>query len=219
VLRLSGRTGTYVAVLDNAGEMITAVNDMALLEQLTPERIAACGRLVEAAELVIADCNVPEATLEAIAAMAAGKLLVEPVSVPKAAKLAGLQERHAVFLATPNLDQFRALGGSMGDVDSMRRTGRIRNIVIHQGAAGATVLGENGNRHVAAFPQLHVADVTGAGDAAVAGLAFGILRGYDLVRSALCGQAAASLKLSSLQSTAEGLSPEALLRLVDAHEA
>lgn len=204
ILRATGRTGTYVAVLDEQGEMITAVNDMAVLERLGAAEIEAQRELILAAELVIADCNLKEEALEVLAKLAAAKLLVEPVSVPKAAKLARLQERHDMFMATPNRDQYAVLGGM----------GRLRNVVVHQGADGATLLTAGETIHVAAFPHTHIADVTGAGDAAVAGLAFGILNGYDLPKAVRCGQAAASLKVQSVQSAAEGLSRETLLKMI-----
>lgn len=204
VKRAAGRTGTYVAVLDQQGEMITAVNDMAVLEQLGIAEIEAQREVIDAAELVIADCNLQEDSLEVLAKLASHKLLVEPVSVPKAAKLARLQQRYDIFMATPNRDQYEVLGGK----------GRIRNIVVHQGADGATLLTAGGNTHVEAFPHTHIADVTGAGDAAVAGLAFGILNGYELVKAVRCGQAAASLKVRSVQSAAEGLTLETLLKMI-----
>lgn len=209
--RAKGRTGTYVAILDESGEMITAVNDMSVLDELGPEAIAAREEIIGKAKLVIADCNLPEESLDLLASLAAHKLIVEPVSVPKSAKLARLQMRHEIFVATPNRDQYAALGGT----SAMQRTGRIRNMVVHQGAEGATLLTADGSTHVEAFPQAHVADVTGAGDAAVAGLAFGILNGYELEKAVRCGQAAASLKLDSRQSVVQGLSRQKMLRLVE----
>ncbi len=207
-----------MAVLDQAGELITAVNDMGIVEAITPEQIASAREAIRRADLVIADCNLREDVLEAIASEAAHKLLIEPVSVPKAAKLAALQARHEIYLATPNRDQFGAIGGKFPELAKMTRPGKLKNLVIHQGSAGALVLADGGNSHVPAFPQTHVADVTGAGDAAVAGLAFGLLSGYDLVTSARCGQAAASLKLASLQSTPDRLSAETIKRLVFPNE-
>ena len=61
-----------------------------------------------------------------------------------------------------------------------------------------------------------VRDVTGAGDAAVAGLAYGLLKGYDISKAAQFGQAAASLVLSSTASTAAGLTETALQNSVNA---
>ena len=58
--------------------------------------------------------------------------------------------------------------------------------------------------------------MTGAGDAAVAGLAYGLLKGYDIFKAAQFGQAAASLVLSSTASTAVGLTETALQNSVNA---
>jgi pseudouridine kinase len=58
-----------------------------------------------------------------------------------------------------------------------------------------------------------IADVTGAGDAAVAGLVFGLLDGRSLAEAARLGQSAAALKLASAQSVAEGLSRDRLLHM------
>ena len=58
-----------------------------------------------------------------------------------------------------------------------------------------------------------IADVTGAGDAAVAGLVCGLLEGLALADAARLGQCAAAIKLSSLQSVALGLSRVSLMRL------
>jgi sugar/nucleoside kinase (ribokinase family) len=59
-----------------------------------------------------------------------------------------------------------------------------------------------------------VSDVTGAGDAAVAGLVYGLSKGYDISKAAQFGQAAASLVLSSTSSTAIGLTEMALQNIV-----
>jgi len=58
-----------------------------------------------------------------------------------------------------------------------------------------------------------VKDVTGAGDAVVAGLVYGLTKGYDLSKAAQLGQAAASLVISSTSSTAIGLTATALQNL------
>ena len=68
--------------------------------------------------------------------------------------------------------------------------------------------------HCASHAQVN--DVTGAGDAAVAGLVYGLTKGYDIAKSAQFGQAAASLVLSSTSSTIPGLTETALQNIVKA---
>jgi pseudouridine kinase len=58
-----------------------------------------------------------------------------------------------------------------------------------------------------------IADVTGAGDAAIAGLVFGLAEGLPLAEAARLGQHAAAVKLASSHSVAEALSRDRLFRL------
>jgi pseudouridine kinase len=206
-------TGTYVAVLSETGELITAVNAMSILERLTWERVYAHADRLRAAKLVIADCNLSEDVLRGLAKHYGAKLVIEPVSVPKSAKLVSVLKHSSIFLATPNLDQLKAMTGTDDVEQGSARllAAGLANIVVHLGSKGSLV---NGRDVTAPLSSNMIADVTGAGDAAVAGLAFGLLRGYDLKQSARFGQAAAALKLTSRTSTVEGLTASALLGLV-----
>jgi sugar/nucleoside kinase (ribokinase family) len=90
----------------------------------------------------------------------------------------------------------------------------FENIVIHLGRDGVAL--SDGAGPMAKLPALAVegiADVTGAGDAAVAGLVLGLLSGRSLKDAARLGQAAAALKLQSLNSVAEDLSRDKVLSL------
>ena len=115
VRRIDGSTGTYTAVLDADGELVAAVSDMAATEQLAPADIDAVADLIAGARLVVLDGNLAAATLDRAAelAHAAGvRVVVEPVSVPKARLLAPLlRAERPVFVATPNEDELAALGG------------------------------------------------------------------------------------------------------------
>ena len=58
-----------------------------------------------------------------------------------------------------------------------------------------------------------MSDVTGAGDAAVAGLVCGLILGHDIVASARLGQAAAALKIGSGSSIAAGINRDSILAI------
>ena len=199
---LPGVTGTYIAVLDEAGELITAANDMAVLEQLTPQLIYKHAALIAAAKFVVVDCNLREDTLLAIAALAANKMIVEPVSVSKASKLLTLAVQHKIFLATPNLDQCEALTQTRDPDMSAAKLHDlgIRHVVIHAASGGS--YSSNGNS-VTHHPSqaTTVQDVTGAGDCATAGLVFGLAQGFHLAKAANLGQELAARVIASHLST------------------
>ena len=209
-LRSDVATGSYVAVLDSTGELITAVNDMRILENLIPEFVKQHVSALESAKFIVADCNIRQDLLEWLALRFGDKLIVEPVSVPKSAKLRTLLEKHEVFLATPNRDQLAVLmeGGT-----DLHECG-LHNLVVHMGSLGAVVSSQRGTTQIPSMRHAQVSDVTGAGDAAVAGLVYGLCKGYDIVEAARLGQAAASLKLISTSSTAAGLSEASLLEIM-----
>jgi sugar/nucleoside kinase (ribokinase family) len=211
-------TGSYVAVLDEKGELVSAVNDMGILENLKPENVKPYRAALAAAKLIVVDCNSRPDLLDYLALNFSDKLIVEPVSVSKSEKLRTLLEKHEVFLATPNRDQLKALT----EFDDMNQAFQdlhergLHNLVVHLGSEGALLSSEKGMKKIHGASHAQVRDVTGAGDAAVAGLAYGLLKGYDIFKAAQFGQAAASLVLNSTASTAIGLTETALQNSVNA---
>ena len=205
VVRSGIATGSYVALLDHDGEMISALSDMRCMDMLTPDRITAQKSVLEEAKLVVADCNLPQDTLDAVVAIAGPRLVIEPVSVPKSRKLIEALRKGRVFLASPNFDQIEQMTGTR-DIDNAFRFmhGKgLANVVIHAGPEGAFVSDGGDIDHVEAMPPAHIVDVTGAGDAAVAGLVYGLLKGEPLAVAAARGQRLAGQVIASHSSTLE----------------
>jgi pseudouridine kinase len=153
----------------------------------------------------VADCNLPPPTLQALASRAGHKLVVEPVSVPKSTKLLELLKHHSVYLASPNFDQIEHLSGSrdIANAFAFLHDKGLRNVVLHAGAEGAFVSDGVDVQHVSPEPPSKIVDVTGAGDAAVAGLVFGLLKGESLSAAAARGQRLAGQVIGRATSTLE----------------
>jgi pseudouridine kinase len=210
-------TGSYLAVLDESGELVSAINDMRAMDALTPEHLERWAERLGEADMLIADCNLSAACLAWLCRFAVERgvrLLIEPVSVPKARKLLSFARSSPVFAITPNLQQLTALTGAEG-TEAIARLHEFgfSNVVLHRGSAGAIASDGKHQLRVDPLPVPSIADVTGAGDAAVAGLVCGLLDGRSLAEAARLGQCAAAIKLSSAQSVASGLSRDSLLRL------
>jgi pseudouridine kinase len=231
VSRLPEPTGIYSAILDEGGELILASAAMAIMERLTPEYLAAHERAIGGARLIVADDNLPAASLDWLWDLAARRgraLAIEAVSPPKAGKIAALLEQrrplHALFC---NRDELAAIAGrAAGETADLTPALRdlhgrgVRHIAVGLGRAGALVSSRMdygiAHRLVPAIPGA-VVDVTGAGDAAVAGTLHGLLDGLDLVRAATLGQAAAALTVRSPYSVDPALSAARVERLRRAH--
>ncbi len=205
VVRSEVSTGSYVALLDHDGEMISALSDMRCADLLTADVILAEEKTIAEARLVVADCNLPLNSLNLLAGMAGGKLVIEPVSVPKSRKLIEVLKTSSVYLASPNFDQIEVMAGTR-DIESAFRFlhGKgLTNVVIHAGPEGAFVSDGLDIEHVEPHPPARIVDVTGAGDAAVAGLVYGLLHDEPLAVAAARGQSLAGRVIAGAFSTLE----------------
>ena len=94
------------------------------------------------------------------------------------------------------------------------RAGR-RLVVCTRGARGAIALAADGSwLEVAAEPVEAVVDTNGAGDAFLAGVAYGQLRGQPLERSLRIGARVAALSVTSPELASPDLSPRAVTDLL-----
>ena len=129
------QTGTYLALMDNQGELQAAVADMEIIEEIVPEKLEELFTLFSQADYIFADTNLTVPTLEWL--MAAGfkaKIIVDPVSLKKADKIKDLIGKTAYL--TPNLEEFFYLYGPRGDLklernienNSNRTSGAIEKI-------------------------------------------------------------------------------------------
>ncbi len=201
-------TGTYLVVLSKQGELISAISDMSAIESLKPAQLEAVAHWLGQADMIAADCNISADCLTWLAEYCAKyrkRLLIEPVSVTKSQKL--LRLKHPVFAITPNSQQLASLTREKEECAAIAKLHAMgfANIVVHRGAGGALASDGESLEAVEAFPLDEIADVTGAGDAAVAGLIRGLLDGLPLAKAARLGQSASSFKLGTVESVAHDL--------------
>ncbi len=196
VVRVDKATGTYLAVLNANGELITAVNDMRLL---TVAMIENCQAEIATAAVVVADCNLD---FECLRAIKAERLIIEPVSVPKSQRLLQILKQRQIYLATPNLDQIEALTGTRNPQSAVKILHKLglQNLVIHAGEQGSYASDGKSFTHIPTQART-IVDVTGAGDAATAGLVHGLMQNLPLAKAAKIGQEIAAKVIASNRST------------------
>lgn len=212
VTRSAAATGTYTAVLDHDGELLVAVADMAATDDLAPEQVGAARDLLAGAALVVLDGNLAPATLahaldlvaETGAAETGPRVVLDPVSVAKAERLAALVRPERPLLAiTPNAAELAALTGLptgseaelLEAVADLHARGVV-HVWVRLGAEGSLLSSPGGRRHLPAAPG-PVADVTGAGDAMVAAFCHGLLRGEAPAEAAAYAHRVAALTVAS----------------------
>ncbi|AFZ68045.1 carbohydrate kinase family protein [Deinococcus peraridilitoris] len=220
VLRVNEPTGTYTAVLAPEGELVIAVAAMDVTAQLNVSALQARRSLLEDSALVIVDGNLSSEALSFVGCTAheAGvPLIIEPVSVPKAAKVRALLHLGLqVHTLTPNCQELEAmLARPLSTHEDLLRAARelhgwgVQRVWVRLGADGSLFCTA---RHAEVLPALpaRVTDVTGAGDAMLAGYAAALLEGQSDLQSARFGHAAAALTVESSHTVSPVLTPEAL---------
>ncbi|MBB4001814.1 MAG: PfkB family carbohydrate kinase [Aurantimonas endophytica] len=212
---LDRRTPNYTAVLDDRGELVAGIADMALYDRLVPRIFTRVHvrKALARSDAVLVDANLPPAALAALAAAAGQRPIVAiGVSPAKVTRLTAiLPALTAVFLS-------RAEAASLVEATPMTSPLLLAELLAEIGVSRAVIT--DGPRDVAIIegdtvlfqqpPVVVARDVTGAGDtlAAVALVGLWARRPWlDCVRR---GVAASSLRVAT-----ETFPPPGMARLID----
>ncbi|UKS26344.1 winged helix-turn-helix transcriptional regulator [Paenibacillus sp. HWE-109] len=210
-------TGSYTALLDATGEMYLAFANMDIYDKCTPALLRDKWPHMAASRLIIADTNLPADTLGELIERCHEEgvtLFIDPVSSEKAKKLPlQLQGVNAIF---PNLEEAYQLAGiPVGETSDYRmlaeaiRKRGVQHVFITLGIEGVLYVGEEGDKLFSPLPT-KVVEVTGAGDAFVAGLAYGIMQEHSYMDSCSYGLSASHITLQTTQSVASDLTEDRL---------
>ncbi|MEW9701112.1 carbohydrate kinase [Paenibacillus sp. SI8] len=212
-------TGIYTALLDATGEMFLAFANMEIYDKYSPALIKEKWSHIAASKLAIADTNLPAETLDDLIKRCSEDgvpLFVDPVSSEKAKKLP--QQLQGVTAIFPNLEEACELAGVpiTAEPDFVKlaeaiRTRGAKHVFITLGSKGIMYHGEEGSQLFAPIPT-KVVEVTGAGDAFLAGVAYGVLHHHSYIEACSYGLAAAHITLQTADSVASELNEERLIQ-------
>ena len=209
-----GTTSTYLYLMDEQGEMIMAVSDMEICKKITPTYLASHMGLLQNAQLVICDCNIPEESLVYLAENCTAPLFCDPVSTAKAEKLRPILDK--IHTLKPNRLEAELLSGvkieTLEDVaraaDKLLALG-VHRLFISMGADGVYAAMGDQRLHLPNLPGRMV-NTTGCGDAFMGALAWAYLEGMDLKQTALAGLAAGAIAMESAETINPAISATAL---------
>jgi pseudouridine kinase len=214
---LDRATPSYTSILEPDGNLVTALADMALYDALPARRLMSArlrGRLA-GADLLIADSNLPESALAALAEAAGGiavPLAVIAVSPAKVVRWRG--SLSGISCLAMNAAEAEALTGTPVSAPqdwpaALKATG-LTGGLVSMGAGPVTAF-DGAEARLTLPPRLdRIEDVTGAGDALAAGYLDGWLSGVGLAGSLARGIALARLTLAVRGPVRPDLSPELL---------
>jgi pseudouridine kinase len=218
IVRKGLATGLYLVLLQPAGDMFIAVNDMAAVESISSADVEALENTIGASDLVAVDANLRPETLEALRHLAVTRripLMADAVSVSKAERLRGILPDLALLKA--NRAEAAALAGFPLDTDEALREGCRK--LSGESTAVYLTLGEQGSccacgdGFFVKQPVLPAAlvNVNGAGDAYAAGAAYSFCLGRGLEETAIFASACAAVTVESGDGVSRELTLEKVL--------
>lgn len=219
-LRVSGgTTSTYLYLTDPAGEMALAVSDMSICGKITPAYLAANLQILQNAQVVVADTNIPAESLRYLAENCTAPLFVDPVSTAKAEKLRPILNR--IHTLKPNRLEAELLSGvrisDREDVvkaaDALSAMG-VHRMFLSLGADGVYAAMGQQRLWLPTIPG-NMVNTTGCGDAFMAALVWAYLEGSDLETTTKAGLAAGSIAMESPETINPQMSAQMLKKRMD----
>jgi len=209
-----GHTSTYLFIADQGGDMSVAVSDMEIYRHVTPAFLAGRARLLQNAQLVVVDTNIPEASIAWLCDNLNVPIFADPVSTAKAAKLKPVlgslhtlkpNRLEAEFLSGVPIHDEAGLNAA---ADALLSTG-LRRVFISLGGDGIFAADHSGRIHVPCC-RGEMVNTTGCGDAGMAAIAWAYLEGTDLQGTALAALAAGAIAMESAETINPAMSAQAL---------
>ncbi|OLR64142.1 carbohydrate kinase [Peptoniphilus porci] len=206
ILISEGITPHYLAILDEEKDMYVAIADMDLLKNIDKDYIDKNKKIIENAEFTIIDTNLEEETLDYILKNIKGKFLIDGVSTKKVIKIKNLLNK-IDFLKVNNYEA-KTLSGL--DTDNINSLGEdlidkgLKSLVITAGSRGAFYF-EKDFKRVRKPDPVKVVNASGAGDAFMAGYAYGLYNDFDIDKRMKAAEAAARIALKSANSCSKDM--------------
>jgi len=203
-------TASYLAVLDPSGGLFIGIADMEIYDTIGRAWAEEAAEAAEGADLWVVDANLPRVALEALVERSPVPVVGDPVSAAKAVRFSPILNRLTVVF--PDRAEAAVLAGGEPSVPAANAAAMVAagaaTVVVSLGGDGAVFHGADAIETRPAITPDAIVDVTGAGDALVAGYTWALAAGED--DPLAWGMAAASFAVETDASVSPELSEENL---------
>ncbi|MEI4480776.1 MULTISPECIES: carbohydrate kinase family protein [unclassified Phyllobacterium] len=194
-------TPSYTAILDENGDVVAAIADMALYELALPKQLRRrkVRDAISSANAIFCDANLPPEGLKRLAELAGSlpifALAISPAKSlrlrPVFPELACLFMNRREALALSDLEQ----DASLTQIHAALRDQGLRSAIITNGGNAALAFNSDDVFTIQPPEVPGIADVTGAGDAVAGGTIAALMRGEPFEQACREGMAASLLTL------------------------
>jgi len=212
-------TGTYLAILDDEGNLYMALDDMRVISAITSSHLRERRDLFKESQAVFIDANLTPKTLSSamsIAKQVKIPVAADPTSISLAPAFTNYLEN--LWLITPNEAEVEALcphpvphADPNRAIEAARHlvSEGVENVIITMAEFGLGYATSSKSGHLAAI-QTEIVDPTGAGDALTAAVIFALLNEIPIDEAVRLGLSAAALTLKTRGTVTPNLSLELL---------
>ena len=207
-------TSTYLYIADEAGEMALAISDMEICERITPSYLSANQQILQNAQVIVADTNIPTESLVYLAENCNVPIFCDPVSTIKAEKLVPILGK--IHTLKPNRLEAELLSGV--EIHNKADAEAAVNVLLEKGVQRVFLsMGADGLYAASAETQVwmpnipgNMVNTTGCGDSAMAALVWAWMNGLSLEDTVRAGLAAGSITMESSETINSAMSATAL---------
>ena len=213
-------TATYLAILDESGDMKVAISNMGIIERIDIDFIRKNEKLIRGAAAVVVDTNLDQKVIEYIATEFGDcPLFVDTVSSTKAEKLRRvIGSFHTI---KPNKIEAQLLSGieicTEADLLAVKDwfiSQGVKQVFISLGKDGV-FYGDADHHRKSDIEPVTMVSATGAGDAFMAGLVYGKINQMSMDETVKVAQVMSALTVSSEMTIHPEMSESMIRALVE----
>lgn len=220
VIHKNTKADLYMAIYDKAGELISAINDMPLIDTITADLLAQHKAALLSADKIVIDANLSSEAIDAICKHAPQSYLAaDAVSITKAQKL-------KPYLSSLNLLKVtESEACQLIDHDQILTHDQLLHrlheagvtiILLSLGEEGFILSTEHQRVNLKAQADIDIITISGAGDGLFAGTLYGISQGYELEIIAQIARRVAQTALTSQKAVSTHLNRQLVDPLIKA---
>lgn len=211
-------TAACLIINDNHGEHFCMISDYSITDELSPEWLKTQSTIIQNANLIIANTILSEESLLWLFAQNGGPVFIDTVVVHHAERIRPwLPKVHTIKCSRSEAHLLANLPFSSREhapavADWFHQQG-VAQVILSLGEFG--VYYSNGEQQDWMKPiSINVVDVTGAGDALIAGLAYGWLNALPFVDTVRFSIGCAAMTLNCSENNHPELSRDAVMGLI-----
>ena len=215
----NAHASTYISIADEEGDMIEAISDMEIYENITPLFISSKLDVINHSSVCVIDTNIPQKTIEYIANNTIAPIFVDTVSTTKAKKILNILGK--IHTIKPNKIEAEFLTGvEITDNSSLRKAAYkllsfgIKKVFISLGSKGVFFADKYNCMLVPPIPA-KIVNTTGAGDCFMAALIWAYDHGYTTQQMAFAGSVCSSICVEDKNTVSPKISEKKVAELLE----